>query len=159
MCCGVCGRLVTTNRGLFFGERPEAAPLGLDDDPPLARPLAGGIPGLAVQMLGLAGGLGPHPRLAHQPLRALLHPGVAAERDHILDARGLQEGQHVVAGEAAIQPHAQPRARKGRAEFADQVPQAPMAPHLAGLVPGRSKARTRYCAASSSKLTNPKSGR
>ena len=102
--------------------------LGLDDHPPLALPAPRGVPRLAVQVRRLAGGLGPHPGLAHQPPGPLLQAAVAGHRHDVLDLLLLEEREQLRVGKAPVQPDPKRRRRKGGAQLAQQPPQDPPGP-------------------------------
>ncbi len=87
--------------------------LGLDDDPALVFPLPRRVPGFAAEVLGLAAGLGQHPRAAHQPAAALDEAHIAGHRHHVFDPLGLQELEDLGAGEAPIEADAEDRPREG----------------------------------------------
>src|SRR3989304_7051279 len=117
--------------GIVFGIAARMpADLGLHDDPPLAGPLLGGGARLAVEMLGAARPLGAHPRPAPQPPEALLQPRVAGHPPNRRRPRRT-------APEKALRSWRISRRR------------SPMAPSLAGALPGRNTAATAYCLGSS----------
>ncbi len=62
-------------------------------------------------------------RATEQPPTALVEPPVAAEPEHVLHLRRLEEGQQLVVGEARIGPHAQPRAGKTARSVGEQPAQ------------------------------------
>ena len=74
-------------------------------------------------MFGLAARLGAQTGAAHQPAAALDETHIAGDRHDVLDALGLQEGEDLGAGKAAVQPDPEDRPREGHPQAGEQAPQ------------------------------------
>ena len=98
--------------------------LGLDDDPPMARPLPGPVAAVAVDMLGAPAAPGHFPGLSHQPAGGPRQHAVLREADHVVHSRlVVKEVEDLRTAEAAVEADEDPRPRKGAAHLRDHPTQ------------------------------------
>ena len=127
---------------------------GFEDDAPRVRPRSGGIAGFRVDVLGFPAAARQPARFSHGSLRPALQDRVAGHRHHVFDiGRGLEPVQQLGMRKAAVEPDANRRAGKEAGMRRTMRHKIPAAPSMAGALPGRNTAASRYCSGSSLKLT------